>query len=288
MTVLTILVAVFGAFIGSFLNVVIYRVPKKLSIVSPPSSCPACGSRIRPWQNVPVLSWLALRGSCAHCHARISARYPLVELGTALSFGAVTWWWASAGPGVQTMTSLSSAAEQGISVSQAVASMLLLGSFLYLVSISIALALIDLEHHLLPNSIVLPGYAVGGVLLTASAILTGNSAALLGALLGGAAMFAFYFVLAFISPRGMGMGDVKLAGVLGMFLGYLGWGALIVGSFGAFVLGGLFSIVLLLMKRAGRKSGIPFGPWMLLAAWVGVFLGEELWSGYLGLFGLEF
>ncbi|WP_353612515.1 A24 family peptidase [Leifsonia sp. Root4] len=163
----------------------------------------------------------------------------------------------------------------------------LLVAFLYLAAITVALALIDLEHHRLPDSIVLPSYVVAGVLLAASALLTQNHTAMLGAAIGGAAMFLFYFVLAFISPRGMGMGDVKLAGVLGLYLGYIGWGALLVGSFGAFVLGGLFSIVLLVLRKAGRKSSIPFGPWMLAAAWIGIFFGETLWSGYLGLFGVQ-
>lgn len=271
-----ILVGVFGAFIGSFLNVVIYRVPQKVSVVSPPSACPNCGARITPWQNVPVMSWLVLRGKCAACTDPISVRYPLVELGTGLAFGVVTWKWISAMP-VGTV-------QGGLAGAGAI---VLLAAFLYLAAITVALALIDLEHHRLPDSIVLPSYVVAGVLLAASALLTQNYAAMLGAAIGAAAMFLFYFVLAFISPRGMGMGDVKLAGVLGLYLGYIGWGALLVGSFGAFVLGGLFSIVLLVLRKAGRKSSIPFGPWMLAAAWIGIFFGETLWSGYLGLFGVQ-
>ena len=276
MILFSVLVGLLGAFIGSFLNVVIFRVPQKLSIVSPPSACPKCGTRIRPWHNVPVLSWLLLRGKCAACAAPISARYPLVEVGTGLFFGVVAWWWISA------FAPNAFALQEQAGVAAAVC---LLVAFLYLAAITVALGLIDLDHHVLPNSIVLPSALVAAVLLAASAILTGNYTALLGAVIGAAAMFFFYFVLAFISPRGMGMGDVKLAGVLGLYLGYLGWGALIVGGFGAFLLGGLFSVVLLLLRKAGRKSGIPFGPWMLLAAWLGIFFGETLWSGYLGLFG---
>lgn len=282
MAVLVLLLGGLGAVVGSFLNVVVYRVPQKISIVSPPSACPSCGARIAPWQNVPIFSWLFLRGKCASCNGRISVRYPLVELGSALFFAAVCWWWASAGAGA--WVAAGSSPSNG--VAGIVASIVLLSAFLYLAAITVALTLIDLEHHLLPNSIVLPSYLVGGVLLAASGILSGNYPALLGAAIGGASMFVFYFVLAFISPRGMGMGDVKLAGVLGLYLGYVGWGALLVGSFGAFVLGGIFSIALLLLRKAGRKSGIPFGPWMLIAAWLGVFFGEYLWSSYLGLFGL--
>lgn len=276
------LVGVFGAFIGSFLNVVIYRVPQKVSVVSPPSACPNCGARITPWQNIPVMSWLVLRGKCAACTDPISVRYPLVELGTAVFFAAVTWWWIST-----SSISGGSSISVGSSFGESVGAIVLLVAFLYLAAITVALALIDLDHHRLPNSIVLPSYVVAGVLLAASALLTQNYAALLGAAIGGAAMFLFYVVLAFISPRGMGMGDVKLAGVLGLYLGYIGWGALLVGSFGAFVLGGLFSIVLLVLRKAGRKSSIPFGPWMLAAAWIGIFFGETLWSGYLNLFGVQ-
>lgn len=280
MTVLIALVGVFGAFIGSFLNVVIYRVPQKLSVVSPGSACPSCGARIAPWQNLPVISWLALRGRCASCSARIAVRYPLVELGTALLFGAVTWWWAA------TIVLSSSSSVPQLGTIEMLGAVLFLIALLYLAAISIALVFIDLEHHLLPNSIVLPSYIVCAVLLVASGMIMGNFTALLGAVIGCAALFTFYFVLAFISPRSMGMGDVKLAGIMGIFLGFQGWGALIVGGFGAFLIGGLFSIVLLALRKAGRKSQIPFGPWMLLSAWVGIFWGEALWSGYLGLFGL--
>jgi leader peptidase (prepilin peptidase)/N-methyltransferase len=103
---------------------------------------------------------------------------------------------------------------------------------------------------------------------------------------GSGILFGFYFLLAFISPRGMGMGDVMLAGVLGLFLGSLGWGQLAVGAGAAFVLGGLFSIILLITRRVGRKGGIPFGPWMLLGAWVGVFAGSAIAGGYLSIVGL--
>ncbi|SDS15682.1 prepilin peptidase [Microterricola viridarii] len=279
MVAVPVLVGLFGAFIGSFLNVVIFRVPQKLSVVSPPSACPRCGVRIKPWQNVPVLSWLLLRGSCASCQAPISARYPLVEGGTALFFGVVTWWWVASGTAAPL-------AALGADSADVASSLLLLLAFLYLAAITVVLTLIDLDHQILPNSIVLPSYLVSAVLLAESAALTGSYPALLGAAIGGAALFALYFLLALISPRGMGMGDVKLAGVLGLYLGYLGWGALIVGGFGAFLIGGVFGIALIVLRKAGRKSGIPFGPWMLLAAWLGIFFGESLWAAYLSLFGL--
>lgn len=269
-----VVLGLFGSLIGSFLNVVVFRVPAGRSIVSPPSACGSCGARIRGYDNIPVISWLVLRGHCRDCGASISPRYPLVELGTGLVFAGITVW---------------ALARWGTPValdSHAVASLLVTIAFLYLGAISIALALIDLDVHRLPDSIVLPAYLVGGLLLAAAGILSGDPAALLRAAIGAAAMFLLYLALALAYPGGMGFGDVKLAGVLGLFLGFLGWGELVVGAFAAFVLGGLFSVVLLLARKASRRSGIPFGPWMLAGAWVGVVAGGAIAAGYLSLIGL--
>jgi leader peptidase (prepilin peptidase)/N-methyltransferase len=269
-----VVLGLFGSLIGSFLNVVVFRVPAGRSIVSPPSACGSCGARIRGYDNIPVISWLVLRGHCRDCGASISPRYPLVELGTGLVFSGITVW---------------ALARWGTPValdSHAVASLLVTVAFLYLGAISIALALIDLDVHRLPNSIVLPAYLVGGLLLAAAGILSGDPAALVRAAVGGAAMFLLYLALALAYPGGMGFGDVKLAGVLGLFLGFLGGGELVVGAFAAFVLGGLFSVVLLLARKASRRSGIPFGPWMLAGAWVGVVAGGAIAAGYLSLIGL--
>lgn len=269
------IVGVFGSLIGSFLNVVVYRIPAGRSIVSPPSACGSCSARIRPWDNVPVLSWLLLRGRCRDCSASISARYPLVELGTAVFFGVVGWWVVS---GVSTSSTRDGA--------ELVAVGLMLAAFFYLAAVTIALALIDLDTHTLPNKIVLPAYAVGAVLLTGAALAGGEPERLLPALIGGVALFGLYLLMALLYPGGMGFGDVKLAGVLGMYLGWLGWAPLAVGAFGAFLLGGVFSLVLILTRKANRKSGIPFGPWMLAGAWLGIFGGEAIATGYLSWFGL--
>jgi leader peptidase (prepilin peptidase)/N-methyltransferase len=275
---IVVFAALVGCLIGSFLNVVVYRVPQGLSLVTPPSACPACGHRVRGWDNVPVLSWLILGGKCRDCRAPISLRYPLGELGTALLFALVAAW-ASAGIGDESAMPMDGAdvAEFGLS----------LAAFLYLAAVSIALALIDLDTHRLPNKIVLPAYVVGAVLLGAAALAAGDLERLLGAGIGLAAMWIAYFLMAILYPGGMGYGDVKLAGVLGLFLGWLGWGPLIVGSFSAFLLGGVFALVLLVSRRVTRKGGIPFGPWMLVGAWVGIFAGDTLWSSYLALFGLQ-
>jgi len=259
-----ILVGVFGSMVGSFLNVVVYRVPLKRSIISPPSACTECGTRIKGHENIPILSWLFLRGKCRTCNSVISMRYPIVELGTGVFFGVITWQFLPLGGSTA----------------------FLLIAFLYLAAVSIALALIDLDTETLPNSILLPSYYIGALLLGAAAIAGGNYEAILRAGISALALWLLYFALALAYPGGMGFGDVKLAGLLGLFLGYLGWDVLVTGAFAAFVLGGIFSLALLISHRANRKSGIPFGPWMLTGAWVGVLLGESIVQSYLSFFGL--
>ena len=253
-------VIVVGLLIGSFLNVVVWRVPRGTSIVSPPSACPRCGHAIRARDNVPLLSWLLLRGRCRDCGEPISLRYPLVEASTGVLFGLTAWHfglgWA-------------------------------LPAYLYLAATSVALALIDIDTKRLPNAIVLPSYPVATALLALASWNPGGASdwpALGRALIGGAALYAVYFVLMFIYPAGMGFGDVKLAGVVGLFLGWVGWGALVAGWFAAFLLGGVFSIALLAARRANRKTGIPFGPWLLLGAAVGIVSGQQIWHWYLDMF----
>ncbi|MGN6324928.1 prepilin peptidase [Pseudolysinimonas sp.] len=271
--ILTTMAGLLGLAVGSFLNVVVYRVPAGLSVVRPRSACPGCGQEIAARDNIPIVSWLLLRGRCRSCRTGISPRYPLVELGGGLAVVGVALW---------SMPSISGAAD----ASTVVAAVLQLVAYAYLAVVSIALALIDLDVHRLPNAIVLPGYAVGTVLLGAAALVGGDPVALGRLAAGAGILFAVYLALALVAPRGMGLGDVKLAGVLGLFLGYLGWGQLAVGAMAAFVLGGLFGVVLLALRRAGRTTGIPFGPWMLAGAWIGIVFGQQIVGGYLALVGL--
>ncbi|HEY9309132.1 MAG TPA: prepilin peptidase [Microbacterium sp.] len=288
LTIFIVVVAgLFGLLIGSFLNVVAYRVPAHISLTRE-SRCPHCDAPIKPWQNVPVMSWVALRGKCANCKAPISARYPIVEAVTGIAFALITWWGLAVYEGLlgsTLMTYLESPAWDGVVLPSDVwGAVLVIVAFLYFAAISIVLTVIDLDTHRLPNSIVLPSYLVAGILFTVSAWLTGDWELLLRAAIGMVVLYVFYFLLRSVRRGGMGGGDVKLAGVIGIYLGWLGWGALAVGAFAAFLYGGLFGIALLLLRRAGRKTAIPFGPWMILGAWTGVFAGEAVGRWYVNLF----
>jgi leader peptidase (prepilin peptidase)/N-methyltransferase len=233
--------APFGLLIGSFLNVVAYRLPRGESLVKPRSRCTSCGEEVRPYDNVPVLSWLLLRGRCRHCGTRISARYPAVELATALVFAAV------------------------VVVRGLHAELLLMLPF---AAMLIAVADIDLEHRIVPNRIVLP-MAVWGVAATAVV----RPDFLPEALTAGAVAFAALLLAALAYPGGMGMGDVKLAGVMGVYLGASVAPALLA----AFLLGSLVGVALLARHgAAARKRGVPFAPFMALGGLLGLLAGPEL------------
>ncbi|MDT4941901.1 MAG: leader peptidase (prepilin peptidase) / N-methyltransferase [Pseudonocardiales bacterium] len=250
-----------GLAIGSFLNVVIYRVPAGLSVVSPPSRCPNCEATIRNRHNVPVLGWLVLRGKCYDCKEPISPRYPIVELVTGLLFFAMTW--------------------RILDLDLAPA----LPAYLYFVVIGVALTMIDIDHKRLPDKIVLPSWIVVAVLLTAGTIAKHNWGDLGRAGIGAAGLFALYFLLAFIYPAGMGMGDVKLAFILGGVLAYLSWSAFGVGAFGGFLLGSVGGILLLATGRGNRKTAIPYGPYMIAGATLAIFVAQPVADAYLDLLG---
>lgn len=256
MPILLVAVALLGLAIGSFLNVVIYRLPRNISLSRPPSACPSCQHEIRKRHNVPVLGWLVLRGRCADCAAPVSPRYPLIEAATSALFVAVT---------------LHLAGRHQLAA---------LPAFLIFAAMAVALAMIDLDTHRLPNGIVLPAYPVLGMALTLAAVALDEPAWLVRTVICGLALYAWYLLLAFLYPNGMGFGDVKLAGIIGGMLGFLSYPSFYVGAFAGFFLGGIFGVLALTVGRRGRKTRIPFGPFMLAGAFLALFLADPIWQWY--------
>ncbi|MBI3625755.1 MAG: prepilin peptidase [Candidatus Rokubacteria bacterium] len=238
-----------GAMVGSFLNVCASRLPKGRSLWMPGSACPACGSPIRWYDNIPVLSFLVLQGRCRDCRGRIAWRYPIVEMGTALLFtlAYIQIGWHSDLP-----------------------------LALFLLSALIVITAIDLEHQLIPDRITLPGIVAG---FAGSALLGRGSwfNSLLGILLGGGA----FFLVIVLSGGGMGGGDMKLGAMLGAFLG---WKLLLLGLFLAALLGGAVAVALLVAGRKGRKDPLPFGPFLAFGGAISLFWGEGILRWYLSGF----
>ena len=240
-------VAVFGAVVGSFLNVVAYRLPRHESLVSPGSHCPSCNTPVKPYDNVPVLGWLLLRGRCRSCRAPISPRYPAIEgLAAVLAVAVV--------------------------LTRHSAHDIALG--LVLVLVLVPVALIDLEHRIIPNKITLPA-ALAAVAIGA---LT-RPGGVPEQLIAGAAAGGFLLLFALAYPRGMGMGDVKLAAVLGLFLGRSVGVALMVGVLSATLVG--VAIMARQGVKEGRKTAVPFGPFLALGGVVAVLAGPPLVHWYL-------
>jgi leader peptidase (prepilin peptidase) / N-methyltransferase len=242
-----------GVVVGSFGNVVIHRVPAGLSVARPASACPSCATPIAARDNVPLLSWLLLRGRCRRCSAPISARYPAVELGCGLLFAAV-------------------AARVGVDWA--------LPGYLLFTWTLLVIAVIDARTRRIPNRLTYPLTPALLVLLAAAAALNGQPGWGLRALLGGVVALAALFALAMASPGGMGMGDVKLAAFIGIGLGYLGWGHVLLGVFGGFLLGGVVALVLIASGVRGRRDHIPFGPYLAAGALLAVLAGGPVIDGY--------
>jgi leader peptidase (prepilin peptidase)/N-methyltransferase len=247
--------AVAGLLLGSFLNVVIHRVPKRESVVRPRSHCPSCGTPIAGRDNVPVLSWLLLRGRCRTCAASIPVRYPLVEVATAGLFAAA-------------------AVRFGADWA--------LPAFLLLFAVLLAVAVIDLQHYIVPNRIVFPTVALAVPLLVLAAALEREWGSLVRALAGAAIAFGGLLLVNLVNPRGMGMGDVKLALVLGLFLGWLGFDHVALGLFLGFLLGAVIGIVLIVLRLRTRKQHVPFAPFLAAGTVLAVLFGEPILRWYTG------
>jgi leader peptidase (prepilin peptidase)/N-methyltransferase len=252
---LVLLCGLLGLAIGSFLNVVIWRVPRKESVVRPPSHCPQCETPIRPVDNVPVLSWLLLRGKCRHCGLPIPVRYPLVEASNGVLFAVV-------------------AVRFGASWE--------LPAYLVLTAALLAISIIDLEHFIVPDRITAPLTVSALALLGLAAIAEGNGWRFGRTLLGGVAFFAFLLLLNLLYPRGMGMGDVKLSFPLGLYLGWLGWGQIFLGGFLAFLLGAAVGVGLIATKIKTRKDVVPFGPFLAAGAMLTILWGDPILRWYTG------
>lgn len=250
---LLIVAGLIGLCIGSFLNVVIYRLPLGQSLVSPGSRCTKCGYELRWYDNVPVLSWVSLGGRCRQCRASITAQYPIVEVVTALLFLLVAWL-TPVGP--------------------------LMVSRLILVSILVALFGIDLEHQILPNVITLPGIAVG--LMFSLIVPPGFKDALVGAALGAGVLYgvaaAYYLVR---REEGLGMGDVKMLAMVGAFLG---WKAVLVTLVLSSFSGALIGMALIALQKGNMKLALPFGTFLALGTVAAMLAGDPLVTWYSGFF----
>jgi leader peptidase (prepilin peptidase) / N-methyltransferase len=244
---------VLGLTVGSFLNVCIHRIPREQSLMFPPSRCPGCEHRLSWFENVPVLSYAVLGGRCRKCRSRISIRYPLVELATMALFivhGEVFGW-----------------------------SALLVPRLLFACAMVVLFA-IDLEHHLLPNVITLPGIAIG--LISSAVLPPGLVDALIGAAIGGGVLWligeAYY---RYSGHEGMGGGDVKMLAMIGAFLGWkLVLVTLVLSSFA----GSLIGVAVIALKRGGMKYALPYGTFLALGALVASLAGDAIVNWYVGLY----
>lgn len=250
------LFAIGGLLFGSFLTVVIHRVPRKESIVAPGSACPRCGTPIRWFENLPVLSWLALWGKCRHCGERISFQYPLIEAATAVLFAAAALTVEPLGP--------------------AIILALFLGSML-------AIAVIDARHKIVPNAITYPAVPLAAAAL-GLAQATGGGVDLVSGLIGMVAYALPIGLIAFAYPAGMGLGDAKLAALIGLVLGSFGLRLVAVAAGLGILAGGVGAIVAVAVLRLGRKAQVPYGPYLAGGAVVAALAGDPIARAYLSLF----
>jgi leader peptidase (prepilin peptidase)/N-methyltransferase len=242
-------VGLLGLLVGSFLNVVIHRLPRGESLVRPASRCPACEAPVRPYDNIPVVSWVLLRGRCRNCGATIGARYPVVEALTAAAF-------------------VGAALTRGVDDDLAV--------WLPFVAMLIAVAGIDLDHRIIPNKILLPA-AIWGL----AATIAFRPDNVDDSLIAGGIAFTALLLTAIAYPAGMGMGDVKLVGVMGIYLG----SGVAPAMLAAFLAGSAVGLAIIAREgKAGRKKGVPFGPFLALGGLIGVFAGPELVDAYVDHF----
>jgi leader peptidase (prepilin peptidase)/N-methyltransferase len=255
---LYVIVFIFGALIGSFLNVCIYRVPRKLSIILPSSRCPSCNNPIRPWDNIPLLSYVFLGGRCRYCRTRIPFRYPLVEGLNALCYTALLWRY---GPGLDFLI------------------------YCLFCSSLIVITFVDLDFQIIPDRITIPGVAIGlvaGSFVLPNPFTRADALGFIPSLIGAACGFGFYYVVAFLSlaflkKEGMGGGDIKMMAMVGAFMG---WKAVILTTFLASLAGSVVGISMIIAKGREKGSLLPFGPFLSVGAVVSLFFGQEILQWY--------
>jgi len=253
--ILYIIVFIFGSIVGSFLNVCIYRIPRGESIIAPSSHCPSCNTPIKIWDNIPIISYMLLYGKCRSCKTRIPFRYPLVEAMNGFFYIALLWRF---GIGWHTLFYFS------------------------LVSALLVITFIDLDFQIIPDSITLPGILIG--LITGSLILPdpfsrwsllGYKASVFGTLTG----FVFFYIVALLSRGGMGGGDIKMMAMVGALMG---WKSVLLITFLGSLFGSVWGISLMVFKGKGRKTKIPFGPFLAAGTIITLFSGQEILYWYLG------
>lgn len=244
--ILPALVFLTGLIFGSFANVLIYRIPRGESVAFPPSKCTACGERIRPYDNIPVLSYVLLRGKCRNCASRISPVYPVVELSSAILFTGMFYKFGFTDE---------------------------LLSFIILAFTLLVISVIDIERRIIPNVLTLFLAAVGALAAMFNGSLTTGIAWAVG-------IFVFFMALALVKPGSIGMGDVKLSFVVGLFLNQLA----VIAMFFAFLLGSVISVILMLVFNKTRKDQVPFAPFIAAGSMLAVFYGQPVIDWYLTWF----
>jgi leader peptidase (prepilin peptidase)/N-methyltransferase len=252
-----ILVFAAGLAIGSFLNVVIYRLPREKSILKPPSSCPGCGARIRFYDNIPVLSFILLRGHCRNCGFRIPVRYPVVELLAGILPLFAVYYFGFTVKGFEAV---------------------------FLSLIFIPIFYIDLDYTIIPDLFTLPGAAMGFALSFVPGSFIGWQQSLIGLLVGGGSFYLVALIGQFVFRKeALGLGDVKFAAMLGAFLG---WEILLLIMILASFFGSVVGIAMIYFAGKGRKSYIPFGPFLVISAWISIYFGPSIIKAYLDFVGL--
>jgi len=249
-----LVVVLFGLAVGSFLNVVIWRVPRQKSIVSPSSRCPSCDTPLKPWDNIPVISYALLHGKCRYCKIKISPRYPLVEILNAALWAAVYWRF---GLGWDVIV------------------------YFAFMSALVAVTFIDLDFQIIPDAITLPGIPLGlvaGMFLLPDPMARTMSLGWQSALIGAAVGFGLFYAVAVASRGGMGGGDIKLMAMVGALTG---WKAVLLTTFLGSLVGSVLGLFLMLAKGKGRKTKIPFGPFLALGAVLTLLFGQEILRWYL-------